>query len=546
MKRRAAVLQKVVHFLTAFVFVMKGVVKLEHPHGRELAIAFFFAAAAYIVVITLLHARLHAHARILDASVYALESIGTAIVAALYFGEGKRALPWFFVVASVAFAIAIVVRYRRGVAMAMLASVAMSLHADRVDDYMLRAMKLGHIPGAAVLVVQDGKVLKRATYGLASVEHNAPVTLDTRFQLASGTKALTGTALMLLVEDGKLSLDDPVSKYVPDAPESWKPITIRNLATHTTGFQEFPELTSTLTTAEAVRKIEEAPLRWAPGSREAYGNSDFTVMSFIIEKLTGMSFESFLHARLFEPLKMNATSFDDATETGRARIADVLPHRTPVYYWSDGRQKTYTFLYPKYTYSSGGLISTIRDMTSWVIAIDQEKLLPARALREMWTTPRSFAIGWIVGTYRGLHRVGHSGGPGLSDILRFPDRKLTVVVLQNQRKLYPWLAQGVADLYLGDVPPPPAPASAPQLDPRLEPLIRDLTRGKVDASRFEKPMLDELQDYVLPYILSLGSPTSITATEPLTARVLYGQKPTLWTFELTPEGRVASLEVRGE
>lgn len=112
-KRRATILQKLVHFLTAFAITMKGIAKLEHPHGYELVIALFFAAAIYIVTITLLHDRLHAHERLLTASVYVLEAIVTAIVAALYFGEGKRALPWMFVFASAMFVVATVVRLVR-------------------------------------------------------------------------------------------------------------------------------------------------------------------------------------------------------------------------------------------------------------------------------------------------------------------------------------------------------------------------------------------------------------------------------------------------
>lgn len=427
-----------------------------------------------------------------------------------------------------------------------LIAVPSVLHGDGVDDYVRRNMALAHIPGAAVAVIHDGRLVKMSTYGIASVEQRAPVTPDTRFQIASGTKALTGTALLLLEQEGKLSLEDTVTKYIDGAPEAWKGITLRHLAMHTSGLKEIPDLDSSLTSAEAVRRIAELPLQWEPGTREAYGNSDFTLLAFIIERVTGMSFVEFLQKRLLDPLHMTSTSFDHATESGRVRIANALPNRSGVYLWSDGTQKTYTFLYPHYTYSAGGLVSTIRDLTTWAIAIDREKLLTAQSLETMWTTNRSFAIGWIRGSYRGQTIVGHSGGPALSDILRFPDRKLTVIVLQNQRKLYPYLAQGVADFYLGDLPAPAATTPAGEVEPAMRTLIEELGRGTVDVTRFDAAFLPTLRDYILPYIRSLARPTSLVRVASEKVRVVYGGKAVLWTFARAADGKIQSLEVSAE
>jgi len=435
--------------------------------------------------------------------------------------------------------------------------LASSLGAEGLDDYVREQMIVANIPGIAIAVVQEGAVVEMKTYGTASVEHQCAVTPSTRFQLASVTKALTGTALMRLVEEGALSLDDPVSKFIADAPESWKPITIRHLATHTSGLKEAPDLPASLSSAEAVKKIAALPLQWEPGTRAAYGNSDFIVLAHIIERVTGMTFPAFLQRKLLGPLAMTATMFDNASESGRARITAVVPRRSGVYLWSDGVQKTYTFLYPESTYSAGGLFSTIEDVAKWIVAIDRGTLLKPESLNAMWTAaPKSdFAIGWMTGRYRGQRAVGHSGGPALADILRFPDRKLTIIVLQNQRKLYPYLAQGVADFFLGDLPiartEPIADPNAnadlgAELTNQLRVLIDELGRGIVEPSRFHEADLTTIRDYLMPMIRSFGPASSFEWIGPGNYRAIHGRKAILWKFELAPDGRVHSFEVEAE
>src|SRR6185295_9129904 len=147
------------------------------------------------------------------------------------------------------------------------------LRADEVDDYLKAQMEKNHIPGLSVAIVRNGKITKLKGYGLANLEWNQPVTPNTAFQLASSTKPFTGTALMLLVDEGKLSLDDKVAKYVPVAPAEWQDITIRHLATHSSGIREDVELAKGATIEDYVKTVAKLPLSYRPGERSGYGIS---------------------------------------------------------------------------------------------------------------------------------------------------------------------------------------------------------------------------------------------------------------------------------
>lgn len=327
---------------------------------------------------------------------------------------------------------------------------------DRVEAYLKGRMAQDHIPAVSVAVVRDGKIVLLKSYGVANLEWNQPATSETLYQMASATKPLVGTALMLLVEDGKIHLDDPVSHYLPDAPAAWKDITIRHLATHSSGLKNFDVGTNWDSVEQAVKASANLPLEYAPGEKSQYGSSDAIVLMHIVEKVTGKSFPDFLRDRLFAPLGMTATRFSNATQSDAVRTADIVPQRASTYYWQEGRQYSSEFLYPTWTYAAGGLYSSVADLAKWVIALDKGKLLKPTSLDAMWSSFRlkdgaesGFGVCWVVERYRDRRTVGHSGGPALADILRFPDEKLTVIVLTNQRHLNPTLAKGVADILLG-------------------------------------------------------------------------------------------------
>ncbi|NOK13754.1 serine hydrolase domain-containing protein [Corallococcus exercitus] len=314
---------------------------------------------------------------------------------------------------------------------------------DKVDAFLRAEMARNHIPGAAVAVVRDGKVIKLAAYGTANLEWNAPASTRTAFQIASGTKMFTAVLLMDLAGQGKLRLKDRVCQYIADCPPAWKDITVRQLASHTSGMKPGPVNADVSSVAVAVEAAKKVPLASAPGEKAAYGSDDFVLLTQVLEKVGGAPFQQLLRDRIFTPLGMTNSGFDQAslTEDDIVLTSDVVPERSATYQWRTDHQQQYWFVYPHYTLAAGGLFSTVTDMSKFVAALMNDKLLKPELRTAMWTPPilkdgkpSSFAVGWTVGRYRGRSEVGHSGGPALSDTVYYPDDKLAVVVLTNRNR----------------------------------------------------------------------------------------------------------------
>ena len=460
-------------------------------------------------------------------------------------------------------------------ALAAAAALAASGAPDRVDDYIRDQMAQNHVPGLQLTIIRDGRIEKSASYGVASLEWGQPVDQDTAFQLASSTKPFTGVLLMRLVQEGKLSLDDPVSKWLPDTPPAWSGITIRRLATHTSGLPtgltptssdiapEYAGLASA-TPQQVVELTAKAPLAHAPGSVAAYGLTDYAVLTVIMERATGETYRALLDERVLRPLGMTSTRFagGGVMGTGMARATEVIPHRAGTYAWTGDRQSAVDIFYPPWGYSSGGILSTAADLAKLFVALDEGRLLEPSTIQDMWTAARlpdgqagAYAVGWIAQTYRGRLMVGHTGGGALSDIVHFPDQKLTVIVLDNQQNMVPHLAGAVADL----VAPAPAPVHAliRDDDPALTTRLRAVLEGTAPAEMFTP----ETQQSLLPMSRQLG-PMFVQTYGPVRTfalvddkpqaglrvrrfLVLYGdapQKQLLVSFTLTPDGKVAALD----
>jgi CubicO group peptidase (beta-lactamase class C family) len=344
---------------------------------------------------------------------------------------------------------------------------------QRADATIAQVMSRMHVPGMALVVVRDGKLIKQGAYGIASEELGAPVTEGTRFQIASATKVLTGTLVMQLVQDGVLDLEAPLRRYLPDAPPAWESITIAQLAAHASGIPDFGVLDrpQSSTAREVSAWLAQQPLAFAPGTKAQYGLSDFVVLTVVIEKLTGKSFEELLQSRL----GLQCTGFDHALEDGPTRRADVIPGRVGVYRWEGDRQRTAEFSYTSLGYPSGGAFACAGDLARWAIAMDQGKLLSPASEQRAATQYRladgrlcEFGVVFVAGTLLGHRVYGHPGGPALADIVRLPDDKLTVAVFANQKTLYPNIASVIAQLYLPKAALPAPIREAPELRAKLE------------------------------------------------------------------------------
>ncbi len=334
--------------------------------------------------------------------------------------------------------------------------------SEAIDAYVAQVMAQLHVPGVAIAVVRDGAVEKLGSYGVANLEWQAPVTAQTRFQIASTTKIFTATLVMLLMQEGKLALEAPVSRYLPGAPAAWREVTIGHLAAHTSGIPNLfdPKLGSV---AEAYQKVRELPLAYAVGAKASYAGGDFLVLAQVLEQLTRRTFPELLRERIAGPLGMTCTSFEEASDRGVLRSAKVIPQRASTYRWESGEssvsgageQQLKWFLYPPYTYAMGGAFSCVDDLVKWAVAMDRGTLLSAASQARAATAFRlgdgsdgGFGVGFSVGAQRGYRKHGHSGGPALGEVLRLPEQKLTIIALTNQQRLHPVLAGSIASLLL--------------------------------------------------------------------------------------------------
>ena len=328
--------------------------------------------------------------------------------------------------------------------------------SDAVDEYVHSEMTKQHIPGVALLVSRDGQVICAQGYGMANVELQVPVKPETIFQSGSVGKQFTATAVMMLVEKGKMGLEDPLTKYFPNAPATWKQVTIRELLSHTAGFTDYPkdfDMRKDWTEAELIKVVEGIPLAYPPGTSWSYSNLGFLTLGIVLHKVTGEFYGDFLQERIFRPLGMSTTRIISE--------ADIVPNRAAGYRLDKGELKNQEWVAPMLnTTADGSLYFSILDLAKWDAALYTEKLMKRSSLEQMWTVaklsngqPNSghYGFGWFIETKNGHHVVEHEGAwQGFkSQISRYVDDKLTVVVLANLAEANPEpIAHQVAEIYL--------------------------------------------------------------------------------------------------
>jgi len=284
-----------------------------------------------------------------------------------------------------------------------------------------------------VLVARGGEVILSKGYGSANLEWNVPNTPSTKFRLGSVTKQFTAASILLLEERGKLTLDDPITKYVPGAPKEWDRITIFNLLTHTSGIPNFTSLPNYKTlkldempVAKTIVSVRDKPLDFLPGEKMSYSNSGYLVLGHVIETVTGASYEKFVTDNIFTPLGMKDSGYDSNTAIIARRAAGYLPSATgPV---------NAGFVHMSIPHAAGALYSTTEDLLRWEQGLFGGKVISAASLAKM-TTPfkNDYALGLTVQTLGGRKVIQHGGGiDGFNTFLAYyPDDKLTVAVLAN-------------------------------------------------------------------------------------------------------------------
>ncbi len=334
--------------------------------------------------------------------------------------------------------------------------MAASTSPDEVGQLVRAEMQRQHIPGLTLLVSKDGKPIRSEGYGLSNVELNVPAKPESIFQSGSVGKQFTATAVMMLVEAGKVGLEDPLSKYFPDAPATWKQVTVRELLSHTAGFTDYPkdfDMRKDYTEEQLLKIVEAIPLAYPPGTRWSYSNLGFLTLGILIHKVTGEFYGDFLQHRIFQPLGMSTTRVISE--------ADIVPNRSAGYRLVKGQLKNQEWVSPSLnTTADGALYFSILDLAKWDAALNTEKLLKRSSLTQMWTIaplrdgkPNSghYGYAWFIETDHGRRVIEHGGAwQGFeTQISRYVDDGLTVVVLTNLEGAKPGeIAHGVANLYL--------------------------------------------------------------------------------------------------
>lgn len=306
-------------------------------------------------------------------------------------------------------------------------------------DQLLAGVFPSDAPGAAVIVVRDGKVILRKGYGLANIELGVPIAPEMVFRLGSVAKQFTAMAILMLSEEGKLALSDEITEYLPDFPIHGQTITIENLLTHTSGVKDYEFLPARLaaahndlTPAELIALFQDEPLDFAPGEQWSYSNSGYILLGAIIEKVAGMSYADFIQQRIFTPLGMTHSYYDDVTHIIPGRVAGYSPT-------ADGYDNA-EYMSLTQAYAAGALASSVDDLARWDAALYTNKLVKQATLRQAFKPYRlkngessGYGYGWVIGDYEGHAITEHNGGINgfVAQVMRFPDDKVYVAILTN-------------------------------------------------------------------------------------------------------------------
>jgi D-alanyl-D-alanine carboxypeptidase len=444
--------------------------------------------------------------------------------------------------------------------------------ADKIDDLVNRAMKSNHIPGLTMAVLKDGKPIKMQAYGSANIEYDVPAKNGTPFLLASMTKSFTATSIMMLVEQGKVNLDAPVSKYLDDTPDAWKAITVRHLLSHTAGlkdrFEETPfDVTKwkiNYSLSDMYKSSRATPVDFKPGESFQYSDQGFFLLGMIVEKASGETYPNFLKSHIFDPLEMKNSSTVRLTRivnglaSGYSQLGGTLYHNS--------RRTDYGMV------SHFGMISTVEDLAKWDAALYGEKLIKRSSIDQMWTPSKladgsaaytsygAYGLGWFVDLFNGHRSVGHGGSTGTA-ILRFPEDKLTVIVLTTLEQLSggdaPGIAVEIARQYIPSLSwetLQPKPDPQPSLSATFKASMETIAAGTFEENLYN-PFFGAHFKLTIPQqkqaLSSLGSLDKVELLESLPwgtghlarYRTTYKLITVYATVWFDPAGKIAFLEV---
>jgi CubicO group peptidase (beta-lactamase class C family) len=366
---------------------------------------------------------------------------------------------------------------------------------DAVDDFVRTEMERQKTPGVSIAVIRRGEIVKVKGYGLANVEHQVPVKPETIFESGSMGKQFTSTAVMLLVEDGKIALTDSIAKYFPEAPERFRPITVRHLLTHTSGIPDYTTGTMDYrrdyTEDDLAKLAFGLTLEFPAGSRWNYSNTGYVLLGVLVHRASGKFYGDILRDRVFAPLGMKT-----------ARIiseADIVPNRAAGYRLQNGELKNQNWVAPMLnTTADGSLYLSILDLIAWDRGLRARSVLRPESWAQVFTPAAltsgkhyPYGFGWGIREVAGQTVYEHGGSwQGFkTHIVRYQGDDLTVIALANLAQAQPErFCSGIVKILAAHlVPPivaPPSTDDKPALTERMKEVLAATAEGKLSPGDF--------------------------------------------------------------
>jgi CubicO group peptidase (beta-lactamase class C family) len=358
---------------------------------------------------------------------------------------------------------------------------------NALDRFIRAELTRQQIPGMSVAVLRGDSVVLARGYGYANVEHRVPATDSTVYEVGSVSKQFTAAAIVLLSDQGRLRLEDPITRYLPEGSAVWSGVTIRHLLTHTSGIPQDTTLDwrRDYSESELSRSAATQPLEFLPGELESYSSTGYALLGIIIHRVTGVFWGDFVRDHIFRPLGMRTARVNSDV--------DIVPNRAAGYYLENDTLKNREWASPSINTASDCCLSfTVRDLAQWAIGLNHGKVLSRAGLEMSWTPVRlnnggtfPYGFGWNLTQQRGYRRIGHSGAwRGFqATIQRYPDFDTTVIVLANLAQASAeGMALGIAGLLQPALTPPHLRPLTGATPPTLiDQLLRRIASGSDSA-----------------------------------------------------------------
>jgi CubicO group peptidase (beta-lactamase class C family) len=440
--------------------------------------------------------------------------------------------------------------------LALAALPAMSA-ADDFDAYVLNQIQRQHIPGLSLAIVRGDRVVKMQGYGFANVELRVPASADTVFEIGSITKQFTSMAVMLLREQGRLSLDDHLGDLLPNVPGSWKPVSLKQLLSHTSGVPDYEEVMgydsyrNAMTPEQVFAFVSDKPLDFPPGTKWNYSNTGYFLLTLVVEKVSGEKYVDFITKRILIPAGMSHTR---SSEPG-----DVIPNRAAGYDYGEALRNR-DAMQPSATGGAGMLASTVGDMVRWATVIRTKAILKPESYALIFTdtmladgSSSGYGLGWFVAPMRDHRALTHSGGTAgfSSNFLYLPDDDVAIVVLTNSGAANP---VSVTEHFARVMVPALRYSTIPDKRPEVGRLLLDFYSHRVSAEPYLSAFTPEFAKQVAPYwssniayYKSLGAPLGVELVERFPGnesfryRVRYKDAARLVRVKLDRSGKISEL-----